>query len=101
MVSPFQDDSVLQNQDGVGMTYGGKPMGDDEGRPSFHEAVHPLFDVGFGTGVDGRGRFVQDQDLGVGEDGPRDVQQLSLALGKFGSVETKAGLITLGMKEWA
>jgi hypothetical protein len=60
----FDDLSLFEYADGVGVADGGESVGDDEGGASFQEAVHVAFDCAFGFAVQGAGRFVEDQDRG-------------------------------------
>ena len=61
VVAPFHDLSVFQNNNGVGIPHCRETMGDNENCPSFHQAVHSLFNKGFGTGVYGGSGLIEDQ----------------------------------------
>ena len=54
-------------------------MGDDDRRPAFEQPVERLLDQHLGRAVDVRGRLVEDEDPRVGEQRPRDRDQLALA----------------------
>jgi hypothetical protein len=60
----FDDLSLLEYADELGVADGGESVGDDEGGASFQEAVHVALDYAFGFAVQGAGRFVEDQDWG-------------------------------------
>ncbi len=71
-------------------------MGDDEGSPAVHEAVHALLHQHLGAGVNGGGGLVQDEHRGIGHCGPGDGQQLALALAEVGAVAGDPGVVALG-----
>src|SRR5262245_40427880 len=53
-------------------------MGDHEAGAAVHQRPQTLLDHSFALRVEIAGRFVEDQDAGIGEDRPRDGQALSL-----------------------
>ena len=91
----LDDAALLQNHDGVGFADRGEAVGDDEGGAVLHDGVHALFDVPLGPGVHGAGGLIQDQDRGLGDGGPGDVQKLPLALTQIGGVLLQHGVVAV------
>jgi hypothetical protein len=56
-----------------------------------------LVDESFGLGVEGRGGFVEDQDVGVLEQGAGDGDALLLAAGELGAAGAGGGVETFGL----
>ena len=56
-----------------------RARGDDDGRLAGAEVVELARDAGLGVGVDGARRLDEHEDLGVGEQRPREHESLSLA----------------------
>ena len=96
MGAALHDAPVLQHDDGVGVAHGGQPVGDHEHRAPFHQAVHALFDQGFGAGVDAGRGFVQDQHRRVRHRRAGDGQKLPLALAQVRAVGRNHRFIPLG-----
>ena len=57
-------------------------MRDDEEGAVGELLADAALDAGVGGPVDGRGRLVEDQDLGPGDEGAREAEELALALGE-------------------
>ena len=55
-------------------------MGDDKAGPPAQELAQGLLDQQFGSRVHAGGRFIQDQDAWIGQDGASDGNELSLSL---------------------
>jgi L-ascorbate metabolism protein UlaG (beta-lactamase superfamily) len=85
MASAFHDASAFQDEDLVGVPYGGEPVGDDEAGPVFHEAVEGLLDQPFGGVVHAGGGLVEDEDGRVFEQGAGDGEALFFADAEFDS----------------
>ena len=81
----FDDASLLQHHDKVSMAHGGKAMGDDQGGAPGEESVEGLLDEGLALGVEGTGGFVEDEDVGFGEDGAGDADALALPTAEEGA----------------
>ena len=75
------DVAVLHIQDHVRVPDGGQPVGDDKAGAPLHQLRHGLLDQDLRVDVHIAGGLVQDQDLGVGGDGPCDGDELALPLG--------------------
>jgi hypothetical protein len=92
----FDDATVFDDEDLVGLADGGEAVGDDEGGASLHEEVEAGLDEGFGFGVEGAGGFVEDEDARVGEDGARDRDALALAAGELDAAFADDGVVAFG-----
>src|SRR3546814_13169876 len=77
--SLFQDRAALEHDDPIGIAHRRQPMGDQYARPPLLKHAQRLLDLGLDEAVDARRRLVQDEDLGVGHQRPREAQQLALA----------------------
>jgi len=53
-------------------------MGDDDRGPAGHELPERVLDEVLGLGVDARGRLVENEDLGLVDQRPREREQLAL-----------------------
>ncbi len=96
-MAPLLDDGpVVHHQDGVRPADGGEAVGDDEAGAILHQLGHGLLDEHLGAGVDRTGGLVEDEDLRVGQEGPRDGEQLLLPLGDVGGVVVHDGLVAVG-----
>ena len=69
-------------------------MGDHKHRAPFHELIHTALHDGLGTGVDRRGRLVQDHYGRIRYSRTRDGNELTLTLREIGTVVGKLGLIS-------
>src|SRR6185295_4141726 len=78
----FDNAAVLDDRDAVGMADGGEAVGDDKAGPAAHEAGQAPLDEPLALGVEVAGGLVEDEDEGVGQDGPGDGQALLLAAGE-------------------
>lgn len=78
MGSALDDLAVLQDDDLVGVLDRGQPVGDRERRAVLREAVEAALDEHLRLRVHVAGGLVEHEDLGVFEDGPRDVDALAL-----------------------
>ena len=76
----FGDDEDL-----IGVADGREAVGDDEGGAACHEAFEGFVDEALGFAVEGGSGFVEEEDLGIGEDGPGDGDALALAAGELGA----------------
>lgn len=78
-----RDDAVVQDQDPVGGVQDGGAAGDDDGGAAPAQLRDVARDELFGDRVDGRGRVVQDQDVGVGGQGAGQGKALALPPERF------------------
>ncbi|CAN4049019.1 HTH-type transcriptional regulator immR, partial [Dysosmobacter welbionis] len=75
---------------------GGDPLGDDE-LGGIRDLLQKRFaDQGVGLGVHGGGGVVQDQDLGVLQQGPGDAKPLLLPAGDVGAALLDIGVVLVG-----
>ena len=65
MIASFDDFTVFENADDVGVANGGKSVGYDEDGASLHKFVHTLLDKFLGASVDGAGCLVQNQNRSI------------------------------------
>lgn len=81
-------------------------MRDGDGRVAAAEhRLERLVDEGFAFGVEGGGRFVEDEDVGVFQQCAGDGDALFLPAGELGAAGAGEGFETLGLggavSEWA
>ena len=93
--STFDDPSLFQYHDAVRIFYGRKAVRNDKSRPALHEPVHTLLHQRFRSGIDGGGRFVQNQDGRIGDRRPRNREQLALPLAEVGAIPGQHRLIAV------
>ncbi|TKW51306.1 hypothetical protein CTA1_2384 [Colletotrichum tanaceti] len=80
LVRALLDDLALAQQDDVvGLADGAEAVGDDDGRAALAGAVERRLHDLLAAHVDGRRRLVEDEDLGLLDDGPGDGEPLPLA----------------------
>ena len=87
-----RDRAVAQQRDLVGEQHRRRPMRDHDAR---HRVQHPaqrLLDDGLGVHVERGQRVVEHEDLGRGEDGPRQRQPLPLPAGQAHALFADAGV---------
>ena len=80
MGTTLDDVSLLQDHDAVTVAYCGKSVGDHKGRPAFHQLIHTILYKLFGTGINGAGGLVQNQDGRVCNGCTGNGEKLPLAL---------------------
>lgn len=69
MRAGFDDATLVEHEDKIGIADGGKTMCNDDARATLHQANHGLLDVHFCSRIDiGRG-FIEDEDGGIGQGG--------------------------------
>ena len=61
----FEDVAFIENEDDVGLAYGGKAVGNDKGGAADHECFQRFLDQSFAFGIQRGGGFVQDEYTGV------------------------------------
>ncbi len=73
LVCALLDDLAMVDDDHIiGIADGAEAVSDDETGTPFHQAQQRLLDTRLGAGVNRGGRFVEDQDGGVCQDGAGD-----------------------------
>src|SRR5579859_4239434 len=70
---------MIHNDDHVGVTNRGEPVGDDEYGSTAHHPIERALDEHLGFGVDVGGGLVKDEDARIPKDGPGERHALALA----------------------
>ena len=96
--SGFGYAAVLHDMDHIGMHGRGKAVCDHQRRMTGGQFAEPTQPVGFGPGIHGAGRFVQGDDRGIAQKGPRQRHPLPLADAQLRPAEpfSQQRIITLG-----
>ena len=76
------DPPGVQYHDPVGQVQRGPAVRDDQRGPAAHDLVQRIVDLGLQARVDGRGRVVEDEQAGVGDQRPGQRHPLPLAAGQ-------------------
>jgi hypothetical protein len=92
----FHDLALVDDRKAFRVLEGGEPVGDGDGRAAGLQLVEGALDFTFGFGVHGGGGFVQNQDLGVLDDGTRNGKPLPLAAGKVLAARPHTGFVGVG-----
>ena len=95
----LHDAALLDNGDEVGRGNGGEPMGNDQSRAPGEDGEERLADEGFALGVEGTGGFVEDKDVGLGEDGTGNADALPLSATEEGAPVADRGVVALRQLE--
>ena len=80
VIAALDNLAVFENANHIGIADGGQAVSDDKDGATLHKFVHTLLDEFFGAGVDGTGRFVEDEDGRICDSGARDCEKLTLTL---------------------
>ena len=96
VVTLLHDLAIVDDKNRVGMDDGRQSMGNDKSGTSSTKYFQTGLDRGLGITVDTAGRFVQEQNLGVFEDGSRDGHALELATRELYTPFTNLLAITFG-----
>ena len=76
---PFLDDrAVIHDQDQIRVANSGESVGNHKACAALHQLAHGLLNEHLGSGINATGRFIQNQDLRIGQEGTRNGQQLLL-----------------------
>src|SRR6266849_6219653 len=73
--------TAFQHQDLIGTANRGQPVRDHERRAPASQLTQSVLNQGFTFTVQAGSCFIKDQQFGVGENGPRDGDALSLSAG--------------------
>ena len=98
MVAHLDDAPFLQSDDLVGVADGAQAVGDDQRRAAPQHRFQRLLDQVLRLGVHRRGGLVQDEDTGVGQDGPRQRQPLFLAPAQLDAPLADLGVVAFGQR---
>ena len=63
MAALLDNVTILHNQDQICVPDGGKSVSDDKAGSAFHQVIHSFLDLYLGSGINGGGSLIQDQDL--------------------------------------
>src|SRR5208282_5566316 len=91
----FDDAPALDYENLVGAADGGEPVRDDERGAPAHQVAEALLDERLRLRVQAGGRFVQQEDARVRQDGAGDGDALPLASGKFYSALSHDRVVAL------
>ncbi len=94
--SHLDDLASVEHDDGVGFVDRGKSMGDDEAGAITDQGIEGGLDALLGPGVNAGCCLVEDEHVGVRNNGPGDRQQLSLTLGEPFTPSGQDSVVTLG-----
>ena len=86
MGSMLDDCALDHDDDPVGVTDGGQPVGDHEAGAPRTQRLHGPLHERLGPGIHRARRLVQDQDRRIGQESTRDRQQLALPRADAGTV---------------
>ena len=92
----FDNMTVIDDDDVVGVADGAQAMGDDDGRPAFHESVQGSLNDLFTFRIEGRRRFIEDEDAGIFKNSSGDGNALPLTAGQGVAPVADEGLVTAG-----
>ena len=73
-------------------------MGDDEACAAFHQVIHSFLYQDFCPGVNGTGRFIEDQDFRISQDRSGDGQELLLSLGDVACLLIEFHIVASGQR---
>ena len=76
------DPAVFHHDDAVRLQNGGEAMGDDDGGAPDHELLQRLLHQLLRFGIERAGRFIEQQQRRIAQDGARDSDALALAAGQ-------------------
>ena len=96
VVAPLDDPAVIENHNRVGVAHRGKPVGDDKHRSALHQLIHAVLHEGFGTGIDGGSRLVEDHCGRIRNRRAGDGDELALPLREVGAVVGQHGVVPFG-----
>ena len=82
----LDDPAALHHHDIVGLVHGGQAVRDGDRRAAFRQLFQSLAEQRLGFGVERAGGLVEQEHVGVAQDGPRDRQALLLAARQPGAV---------------
>ncbi|GJC95043.1 hypothetical protein ColKHC_03869 [Colletotrichum higginsianum] len=92
----LDDASLVEDVDDVGLLNGAEAMGDGNGGAALGGLVEGGLDDVLRLGIEGRRGLVQQQDLGVADEGAGDGDALLLAAGEQGALASDDGVEALG-----
>ena len=94
MIALLDDAARLHHQNPVGLQHRRKPMRDHQRRAPGHHVVERALHLRLILRVEGRSRFVEQQDRRILEDRARDREPLPLPAGQRHAALAEPGLVT-------
>src|SRR5215471_17814807 len=95
----FEHGALVEKEDVVGAPQERRPVRGDDRRPSLHQEIDRLADDLFRLGLYRRGRLVEQEDLGIGEERAGDAHALALAAGKLDAALADLGVVAAGKSD--
>ena len=82
MAARLDDFPPVHHHQPVGFVQGGQTVGDRDRGAAAHQVVQCLLNFLFGLGIDGRGRFIEDQDARIDQQRARNRDTLAFSAGQ-------------------
>ena len=83
MATRFDDCSVLDDEDAVGVHHGMQAMGDHDGRAALAKMFDGALNLALGFGIERGGCLVEQNEWSILEQSARDGDALALAAGEL------------------
>ena len=96
MRTALEHAAVAQHYDLISLANRGQAVGDHHRRAPDHKPLERLLNQPLGLRIDRRGRFVQDQDGRVAQDGTGDGEALLLPARELDAALADHGVVPLG-----
>ncbi len=93
MAALFNNLTIVDDADHVGVTNGAQAMGNDNRGTAVQQCAQGVLDQAFGQAVDIGSGLIQYQDARVGQDGPRNAEQLPLTDREVRGALLQAGVV--------
>ena len=94
----FDDATSIEDDDVVGFEDGVETMRDGDDGTTLHESARGFFEQGFGFRVEAGGRFVEDEDGRVLEEGAGEGKTLCLSAAETRSAFADDGFVFVGKR---
>jgi hypothetical protein len=95
MGAGFDDAAVFHDDDAVGALHGRQAVRDDDGGAADHRRLQRALHQALGLGVERAGRFVEQQQRRIFQQGARDRDALALAAGQAHAALAQEGAVAL------
>src|SRR5450631_4475530 len=92
----FDDASGVQHGDAVGIADGGDAVRNEDGGAAAHDVAQVIEDLVFGVGVDAGERVVEDQNLGIANQGAGNRRALLLSAGERDAAFSHHRIVAFG-----
>lgn len=96
MGSAFDYAATFENHNKLGSCHCGKAMGNDKGCAPGEKCLEGLADEGFTFGIEGTGGFVENEEVGLEENGTGDADALTLPTTEESTAVANGGVVGLG-----